>query len=259
MIKTLKTSFAVLALAGLVSLSAAPVKAEASKEPLPARDWSFNGMFGTFDRGSVQRGLQVYLEVCAACHSLKLVAYRNLTGIGLSEDQIKAIAAEFEVQDGPNDEGEMYARPAKPSDRFVSPFPNDNAARASNNGALPPDLSLMTKARKGGADYLHALLTGYKEEPPADVKLGEGMLYNVFFPGNQIAMAPPLSDDAVEYADGTKATTEQLSNDVTSFLAWAAEPELEERKRMGVKVLLFLIVLTAMLYALKRQIWADLH
>ncbi len=259
MIKTLKTSLCANALAALVSLSAAPVMASASKMPLPSRDWSFNGMFGTFDRGSVQRGLQVYLEVCAGCHSLKLVAYRNLAGIGLGEDQIKTIAAEFEVQDGPNDEGEMYARPAKPSDRFVSPFANDNAARASNNGALPPDLSLMTKARKGGADYLHALLTGYKEEPPAGVNIAEGMSYNVYFPGNQIAMAPPVMDDAVEYADGTKATIEQLATDVTSFLAWAAEPELEERKRMGIKVLLFLIVLTAMLYALKRQIWADLH
>ncbi len=259
MIKTLKTSLAVLALAGLVSVSAAPAQAAASKEPLPARNWSHYGMFGTFDRGSLQRGLQVYLEVCAACHSLKLLAYRNLTGIGLNEKQIKAITAEFEVTDGPNDEGEMFQRPAKPSDRFVSPFPNDNAARAPNNGALPPDLSLLTKARKGGVDYVHALLTGYKEEPPAGFKLSEGMNYNIHFPGNQIAMAPPIADDAVEYADGTKATTEQLATDVTTFLAWAAEPELEERKRLGIKVLLFLIVLTAMMYALKRQVWADQH
>jgi ubiquinol-cytochrome c reductase cytochrome c1 subunit len=259
MIKSLKTSLTVLALAALVSLGAAPAQASASKEPLPARDWSHYGMFGTFDRGSVQRGLQVYLEVCAACHSLRLLAYRNLSGIGLSEAQIKAITAEFEVTDGPNAEGEMYERTAKPSDRFVSPFANDNAARASNYGALPPDLSLMVKARKGGADYLHALLMGYKEEPPAGVKLGEGMQYNLHFSGNQIAMAPPLVDDAVEYADGTKATVEQLATDVTTFLAWAAEPELEERKRLGIKVLLFLIVLTAMLYALKRQVWADQH
>ncbi|MBC8339217.1 MAG: cytochrome c1 [Rhodospirillales bacterium] len=238
---------------------AAPALASAAKVELPARNWSFNGMFGTFDRGSLQRGLQVYQEVCAACHSLKLVAYRNLSAIGLNEDQIKKIAAEFEVQDGPNDEGEMYARPARPSDRFVAPFANDKAARASNNGALPPDLSLMTKARKGGADYLHALLTGYKETPPDGVKMGEGMQYNVYFPGNQIAMAPPLAEDAVEYADGTKATAEQLAADVSTFLTWAAEPELEDRKRMGVKVLLFLLVLTAMMYALKRQIWADQH
>ena len=246
-------------LATMLSVLSYPIQASAIQETPPKQDWSFNGMFGTFDRGSLQRGLQVYLEVCSSCHSLKLVSYRHLTGIGLNENQIKEIASEFEVTDGPNGEGEMYERPAKPSDRFVSPFSNDNSARASNNGAMPPDLSLMVKARKGGADYLHALLTGYKEEPPVDIKLGDGMMYNVYYPGNQIAMAAPLEDDAVEYADGTKATTEQLSRDVSTFLAWAAEPELEERKRMGIKVLLFLLVLTSLLYALKRQIWADQH
>ena len=257
MMKLFKTSAAAAALAVALMLGAGPAMAEVGKAP--ARDWSFDGMFGTFDRGTVQRGFQVYQEVCAACHSLKLVAYRNLSGIGLSEDQIKAIAAEVEVTDGPNDEGEMFQRPARPSDRFVKPFANDNAARAANNGALPPDLSLMVKARKGGADYLHALLTGYKEEPPAGIKLSEGMNYNLYFPGNQIAMAPPVADDAVEYADGTKATADQIATDIATFLAWAAEPELEERKRLGIKVLLFLIVLTAMMYALKRQIWSDQH
>ncbi len=261
MIKTLKNCLPgvvfSLALGMALTITAGPALAEVGKAP--KRDWSFNGMFGTFDRGSQQRGFQVYTEVCASCHSLRLVAYRNLAGIGLSEAQIKAAAAEFEVTDGPNDEGEMYTRPARPSDRFVSPFANANAARASNNGALPPDLSLMTKARKGGADYLHALLIGYKEEPPAGVTLGEGMSYNTYFTGNQIAMAPPITDDAVEYADGTKATAEQIATDVTTFLAWAAEPELEERKRMGIKVLLFLIVLTGMLYAVKRQVWKDQH
>ena len=257
MMKLFKTSAAAAALAVALMLGAGPAMAEVGKAP--ARDWSFDGMFGTFDRGAVQRGFQVYQEVCAACHSLKLVAYRNLSGIGLSEDQIKAIAAEVEVTDGPNDEGEMFQRPARPSDRFVKPFANDNAARAANNGALPPDLSLMVKARKGGADYLHALLTGYKEEPPAGIKLSEGMNYNLYFPGNQIAMAPPVADDAVEYADGTKATADQIATDIATFLAWAAEPELEERKRLGIKVLLFLIVLTAMMYALKRQIWSDQH
>ena len=153
----------------------------------------------------------------------------------------------------------MFARPGKPSDRFASPFANEQEARAANNGALPPDLSLMTKARKGGPDYLHALLTGYADEPPDGVEVMEGMNYNTYFPGNQIAMAPPLDDEAVEYADGTEATLNRHSRDVVTFLAWAAQPELEERKRLGVKVLLFLIVLTAMLYALKRQIWSDLH
>ena len=258
MIKRFPISVPALALAGLLAFASGPALAAAGAKP-EARDWSFHGMFGTYDRGALQRGFQIYREVCAACHSMSLVAYRNLTGIGLSEDQIKAVAAEYEVTDGPNEEGEMYSRPAKPSDRFVAPFANDNAARASNNGALPPDLSLMAKARKGGPDYLYALLTGYKEESPEGVTLMEGMQYNLYFTGNQIAMAPPLADDAVEYQDGTKPTLAQLAQDVTTFLNWAAEPELEERKRMGIKVLLFLIVLTAMMYALKRQVWRDQH
>ena len=258
MMKPWRYSVAAAALAGVLALAAGPVLSAAAHKP-EARDWSFQGLFGTYDRGAQQRGLQVYNEICAGCHSLSLVAYRNLDGIGLEEDQIKAFAAEFEVTDGPNEEGEMYTRPARPVDRFAAPFANDNAARDANNGALPPDLSLMTKARKGGADYVYALLTGYKEEPPAGVEVMEGMSYNLYFPGNQIAMAPPLADDAVEYADGTKSTVPQLAEDVTTFLAWAAEPELEERKNMGVKVLLFLIVLTAMLYALKRQVWKDQH
>jgi ubiquinol-cytochrome c reductase cytochrome c1 subunit len=223
----------------------------------PAQEWSFQGLFGTLDRGALKRGFQVYNQVCAGCHSLRLVAYRNLMDIGFTEDEVKKIAAEKEVQDGPNDEGEMFDRPAKPSDKFVSPFPNDNAARSANNGAFPPDLSLMVKARVGGADYLHALMTGYKE-PPKDVKLSENMAYNVYFPGHQIAMPSPLSDDGVEYADKTKATVTQMSLDVTTFLAWAAEPEMEDRKRLGVKAILFLIVFTGMLYALKRKIWADI-
>ncbi|MDA1089930.1 MAG: cytochrome c1 [Proteobacteria bacterium] len=246
-----------LTLSMALTLSAGSALAEGVK--LPERDWSFNGMFGTFDRGSQQRGFQVYKEVCASCHSLRLLAYRNLAGIGMSADQIKAVAAEFEVTDGPNAEGAMYTRPARPSDRFAAPFANDNAARTANNGALPPDLSLMAKARKGGADYLHALLTGYKEAPPEGVTLSEGMQYNTYFAGNQIAMAAPFADSAVEYADGTKATKDQIATDISTFLAWAAEPELEERKRLGIKVLLFLIVLTAMLYAVKRQVWKDLH
>ncbi len=258
MIKRFLISVPALALAGLLAFASGPALAAAGAKP-EARDWSFHGPFGTYDRGALQRGFHIYREVCAGCHSMSLVAYRNLAGIGLNEDQIKAVAAEYEVIDGPNEEGEMFARPAKPSDRFAPPFANANAARAANNGALPPDLSLMSKARKGGSDYVYALLTGYKEEPPEGIKLMEGMNYNTYFPGNQIAMAPPLADDAVEYTDGTKATAAQLAEDVTTFLAWAAEPELEERKRMGIKVLLFLIVLTAMLYAVKRQVWSDQH
>ncbi|MFQ5765554.1 MAG: cytochrome c1 [Rhodospirillales bacterium] len=250
--------YAVAALAAAMTLAAGLAVAAEGTKP-PAREWSFHGPFGTYDRGAAQRGFQVYSQVCAACHSLRLVAYRNLAGIGFDEKQIKAFAAEFEVPDGPNEEGEMFTRPAIPPDRFAKPFANDNAARAANNGALPPDLSLITKARKGGPDYIYALLNGYVEEPPAGVTMLEGLQYNTYFPGNQIAMAPPLSEDAVEYGDGTKATVEQMATDVTTFLSWAAEPEMEERKRLGVKVLLFLIVLTAMLYALKRQIWKDVH
>jgi ubiquinol-cytochrome c reductase cytochrome c1 subunit len=222
------------------------------------QNWSFSGLFGTFDRGALQRGFQVYNEVCAACHSARLLHYRNLKEIGFSEDQVKSIAASKEVTDGPNAEGEMFQRPARLSDRLVKPFPNDEAARAGNNGALPPDLTLMTKARVGGADYLHALLIGYKPSPK-NVKLGEGMYYNLYFPGQQIAMPPPLVEGGVEYADKTKSTVDQMSRDLTTFLTWAAEPELEWRKRMGVKVILFLLILTGMLYGIKRKVWSDLH
>jgi len=256
--KKINLTPALTALTIALTVALSPAIASESAKP-EARDWSWNGMFGTFERAALHRGYQVYNEVCASCHSLGLLSYRSLAAIGFSEDQVKKIAAEFEVTDGPNDEGEMFQRPARPSDSFVPPFPNGNAARASNNGALPPDLSLITKARKGGANYIHGLLTGYLEEPPAGVTLPEGMSYNLYFPGNQIAMGPPLDDDAVEYADGTKATKDQLAADVTTFLAWAAEPELEERKRMGIKVMLFLLVLTGMLYALKRAIWKDQH
>jgi ubiquinol-cytochrome c reductase cytochrome c1 subunit len=224
----------------------------------PSQHWSFSGLFGTYDRAAAQRGLQVYREVCSACHGLRLVAFRTLADLGYSEDQVKAIAAEYEVTDGPDDEGEMFTRPGKPADRFVPPFPNDNAARAANGGALPPDLSLITKARAHGADYIHALLTGYSEAP-SNIELTDGQYYNAYFSGRQLAMPPPLSPEAVEYADGTEASVDQMAHDVTTFLNWAAEPELEARKRMGIKVILFLIVLTAMLYAVKRKVWADVH
>ena len=250
----MKTVGIVLVAIGLCAASPARSAGDAA----PAQHWSFSGLFGAFDRGALRRGFTVYKDVCAACHGLRLLSYRNLSDIGFSEDEVKAIAAEVEVQDGPDDEGEMFDRPGKPSDRFQSPFPNDNAARAANNGALPPDLSLIVKARLGGADYLSALLTGYAEPPPG-MQLPEGMSYNAYFSGKQIAMPPPLADDGVEYADGTSATVAQQALDVTTFLAWAAEPELEERKRMGVKVVLFLLLLTGLLYVAKRRIWADLH
>ncbi|MDP6429583.1 MAG: cytochrome c1 [Rhodospirillales bacterium] len=260
-----KSLIAAFLAAGLaLGVVAHDANASIGATPPPSQEWTFNGIFGHFNRAQLKRGYQVYQEVCAACHSLRQIYYRNLTEIGFSEDEVKEIAAEFEVPAGPNEEGETHEdgepimRPAKPFDKLVNPYANDNAARAANNGALPPDLSLMTKARKGGADYLHALLIGFKDAPE-DFKLQEGMSYNTYFPGNQIAMAAPIDDEAVEYADGTKATKDQISRDVTAFLAWAAEPELEERKRLGIKVMIFLIVFTAMLYAVKRRVWAKLH
>lgn len=250
---------AFLALAFAVGIGAA-TSARAAEEtpPLPDQNWSFEGVFGTFDRAALQRGLQVYLEVCAACHGLDHLYYRNLSALGYSEDEIKAIAANYEVTDGPNDEGEMFTRPALPSDRFVNPYPNPQAARAANNGALPVDLSMVVKARMGGADYVYALLTGYTD-PPEGFQLLDGLHYNPYFSGKQIAMTPPLSDGLVTYADGTEATVPQMARDVVTFLAWAAEPEMEARKSLGIKVILFLLVLAAILYALKRRIWSDVH
>jgi len=245
-------------LSAALLLAAAAIPASAAVD-VPAQKWSFSGAFGKYDRPALRRGLKVYREVCASCHSLDLVAFRHLKSVDFTAREIKALAADYQVEDGPNDEGEMFTRRGLPSDYFLAPFPNEPAARAANAGAYPPDLSLMTKARKGGADYLYAVLTGYKDEAPEGMKLADGMSYNEYFPGHQIAMPPPLVDEGVEYADGTKATVAQQAHDVTVFLNWAAQPELEERKTMGIKVLLFLLVLTGMLYALKRKIWSDLH
>jgi ubiquinol-cytochrome c reductase cytochrome c1 subunit len=237
---------------------AVPAQAAGPSVAIPSQTWSFGGLFGTFDRASAQRGFLVYKQVCASCHAMKQLAYRNLEGIGLSEEEIRAIAAEVMIVDGPNDDGEMFERPGRPSDRFRSPFPNPQAARAANNGAYPPDLSLIVKARPNGANYLYALLTGYRESPPPGVEPLEGMHYNEYFPGHWIAMAQPLYPDMVDYPDGTPATIEQMARDVTTFLAWAAEPELEQRRAMGVRVILFLIVLAGLTYGVKRKIWADL-
>ena len=254
----MKTTALAIALVGFAVAASGSALASAGAPPPPAQKWSFSGMFGTFDRGSAQRGLQVYREVCASCHSLRLIHYRHLSGLGYTEDQIEAMAAENEeVKDGPNLEGEMFERVGIPADKFPSPFPNALAAAAAH-GSAPPDLSLMVKARKGGADYLYGILTGYMD-PPSDFEMAEDGNYNKYFPGHVIAMAPPLSDDAVEYQDGTKATMAQMSHDVTTFLAWAAEPELEARKSMGIKVLLFLIIFTGLLYRVKKKVWEDVH
>ena len=248
-----------------LALSAGVAVAAETTEP-PAQDWSFDGIFETFDRGALKRGFQIYSEVCSTCHSLRLVAYRNLRDIGFSEPEVKAIAAEVMLPAGPNEEGETHGedgmpfmRPGLPSDRFASPFANEQAARAGNSGALPPDLSLMIKAREHGPDYVYAFLTGYQDEAPEGVEMADGRFYNRYFPGNQTSMAPMLGDEAVEYADGTKPTLEQHARDIVTFLSWTAEPEMEERKSLGIKVVLFLVVLTAMLYAVKRKIWSDLH
>ena len=222
----------------------------------PKNNWSFSGITGTFDRASQQRGLQVYKEVCSGCHGLRLVAYRNLKALGYNDDEVKAFAAENNVNDI-NDEGEIIERSARPSDRFVSPYPNEQAARAANGGAYPPDLSLIVKARANGADYLHALLTGYVEAP-AEKKIPDGMYFNKYYSGNLIGMPQPLYEDGVTFADGTKATQAQMAKDVTTFLAWASEPELEERKRLGISVILFLLVLTILSYFAMRQIWAPI-
>ena len=227
------------------------------KIDIPKYDWSWKGFFGTYDRASAQRGLKVYREVCAGCHSMNYLSYRNLGDLGFSEDHIKAIAAENLILDGPNDEGEMFERDGLPSDQFVNPYANNKAARAANNGAYPPDLSLIVKARPKGADYLKALLLGYVEAP-SEKKIPEGQYYNKYMEGNLIAMPSPLSEGLVEYDDGTEASMDQMATDVTTFLAWAAEPNLEDRKRIGLKVILFLIVLFVLAYISKQQIWRDI-
>ena len=232
--------------------------AESSTKSLPQHEWSFEGITGTFDRGALQRGYQVYSEVCSGCHSMKLLYYRDLIDIGFSEDQVKAIASEFTVIDGPNDEGEMFERDARPADRFVSPYLNDNEARANNNGAYPPDLSVITKAKKDGANYIYNLLLGYKD-PPADMEVGEGMYYNIYMAGNQIAMPQPIYDESVDYADGTNNSAEQIAEDLVVFLTWAAEPELEERKNLGIKVILFFIILGFIIFLAKNRLWREVH
>ncbi len=224
-------------------------------------DWSFKGLFGKFDRGSLQRGYQVYTEVCSSCHSMKYVSYRNLAEKGgpeFTQEQAKAIAASFEVTDGPNEDGEMFTRPGKLSDKFVMPYENVKAAQAANGGAYPPDMSVLVKARGGGANYIYSLLQGY-EDPPTGMILDDGVYYNKYMYGNKIKMANQLSDGLVEYSDGTKATVEQMSKDVTTFLMWTAEPHLEARHQMGFKVIVYLIILTVLVYFSMKRIWSRIE
>lgn len=244
-------------IAFLISFSSFGAIADTTaKKPLQLV-WPFEGIFGTFDRQAAQRGAQVYLEVCSTCHSNHNLYYRNLKDIGFSEAEIKQLAQKYTVKDGPNAEGEMFDRPALPSDRFVSPYPNEEAARAANNGAYPVDLSLIIKARHDGPNYVFSLLSGY-QEAPADIKLMPGLYYNPYFEGGQIAMPPPLTQGQVTFSDNTPATVEQMAKDVVVFLQWAAEPEMEHRKSIGLKVMIFLLVFTVFFYMAKKKIWKNL-
>ena len=277
----------IAALAAAATLLAAPALAAGGAEPKPpAQEWSFDGVFGTYDRGALQRGYQIYKEVCASCHGLSLVAYRDLRDIGLTDNQIKTAIADIQVPDGPNEQGEMFERPAVLADRFKKPFANDQAAIAAN-GALPPDLSLAAKARLvdvgsipvlrsfggkiryGGPDYIYAVLTGYEDfdqltpaereelHLPADFKLADGQYFNLYFKGHAIRMPKPLNDGQVTFLDGAPATVEAMAHDVTTFLTWAAEPRMEQRKQTGLKVMLFLLVLAGLMYLVQRKVWAN--
>ena len=246
--------FSIIILLSLNSYSAI----SAEKVEYLKTDWSFKGLFGKFDRASLQRGYQVYTEVCAACHSMKYLSYRNLSEKGgpeFSVAQAKAIAASFEVTDGPNSDGEMFNRPGKLSDKFVMPYENVKAAEAANGGAYPPDMSVLVKARGGGVDYIYSLLQGY-EEAPSGMTLDDGVHYNKYMYGNKIKMSAPLSDGIIEYSDGTNASVEQMSKDVTTFLMWAAEPSLEARHQMGFKAIVYLIILTILVYFSMKRIWS---
>ena len=223
--------------------------------------WSFKGFFGKFDRASLQRGYQVYTEVCAACHSMKYLSYRNLSEAGgpeFSVEQAKIIASQFELTDGPNSDGEMFTRVARLSDNFVGPYENIQAATAANGGAYPPDMSVLVKARKGGADYIYSLLLGY-EEAPEGISLDDGVYYNKYMAGNKIKMSNPLSEGIVTYIDGTEATEEQMARDITSFLAWAAEPHLEARHKIGFRAIIYLIIMTVLVYFSMKKLWSRIE
>ena len=256
----MKNIFKVIYLIILLLTGAYQVNAS-EKTQLLKTNWSFKGLLGTFDRGSLQRGYQVYTEVCASCHSMKYVSYRNLAEEGgpeFSTEQTKAIAASFEVTDGPNEDGEMFVRPAKLSDKFVMPYENVKAAQAANGGAYPPDMSVLAKARSGGVDYIYSVLLGY-EDPPSGVTLDDGVYYNKYIYGNNIKMSQPLYDGLVEYSDGTEATEEQMAKDVATFLMWAAEPHLEARHKMGFRAIIYLIILTILVYFSMKKIWSRIE
>jgi ubiquinol-cytochrome c reductase cytochrome c1 subunit len=253
-----KAPVAALAAAALVLAAVVGGNARA-QEAVPApphQEWSFDGTFGTYDPAALQRGFQVYQQVCAACHPVKHLYFRDLEQIGYTDDEVKGIAGQYKVTAGPNAKGQMFERAALPSDPIPGPFPNDEAARLANNGGLPPDLSLITLARDGGADYVFALVGLGFTKPPADFVAVPGTYYNEYFLGNHIKMPPPLSANQLKFADGTPATVPQMAHDVATFLNWAAEPDLDERHRIGFKVVLFLVIAVGVFYAAKRKIWS---
>ena len=250
-----KIAFALI----VCGLALMPALARAEETPpLPKQEWPFDGIFGTYDEAALQRGFQVYTQVCSACHNLDHLHYSDLAGIGYDANQIKAIAAKSQITDGPDKTGKMFKRPARPSDSWVGPFANDEMAAATFGGAAPPDLSMIVKAREGGPDYVYGILTGFTNAPK-DAKVPPGRFYNEYFLGHVIAMPPPLNANAVKYADGTSATVPQMARDVSSFLNWASHPNLDERHRTGFKVILFLIITAVVFYAAKRKIWSRIH
>jgi len=282
MSKGAKTALVIALALGGVGLVATPRVASAQEQgevQPPRNTWSFAGPFGKFDRGQLQRGFKVYHDVCQTCHSLELLSFRNLGEEGgpeFSPAAVAAVAAEYKIKDGPNDQGDMFERPGRSADRFPPPFPNEQAARFVNGGALPPDMSVLAKARQFergfpwfvvdmfipyqelGVDYIVAVLKGYAPTP-AGVTLPSGTQYDIYFPGHAIGMPPPLSDGRVDYTDGAPQTLDQYAKDVAAFLMWAAEPTLEARKRLGFQVMIFLVVLTGMLYFSKKKVWATAH
>jgi ubiquinol-cytochrome c reductase cytochrome b/c1 subunit len=273
------TVIALFVAAGLLVGGAQNARAEEQEAP-PSLKWSFAGPFGKYDRGALQRGLKVYKEVCSNCHGLSYIAFRNLAdagGPGYSTAQAAAFASDYKIKDGPNDQGDMFDRPGRTADYFPSPFPNEQAARVVNGGAAPPDLSLITKARsyergfpffifdfftqfqEQGPNYVAAILQGFEDKPPAGVTIPDGSYYNRYFPGHAIKMPKPLSDGQVTFDDGSPATVAQYSKDVTTFLMWAAEPHMEQRKQLGLEVFVFLIIFAGLMYFTKKKVWADAH
>ena len=260
MLKKIKTIIKILFISPIIIVSANNSVAAESLDLLKNK-WSFEGFFGTFDRASLRRGYQVYNEVCSSCHSMQLLSYRNLSEKGgpeFSLEDAKNIAASFEVIDGPNSKGEMFTRPGRLSDKFANPYPNVQSAKTANGGAYPPDMSVLVKARQGGANYIYSILLGY-EDPPEGYELNDGVYYNKFMTGYNIKMPNILSDGLLDYADGTEATTKQMARDVATFLTWASEPSLEARHKLGFKVILYLIILAALVYLSMKKLWSRIE